>query len=511
MPETSSNTTRIAKNTLLLYFRMLLTMGVSLYTSRVVLDVLGVEDYGIYNVVGGVVAILGFISGPMIEATQRFLNFYMGKNDSEGLNNVFNACQVIHFVVAIIVCIVAETIGLWFVYKYLVIPPERLDAAVKVFHLSVISSVFLVMSFPYNAAIIAHEKMSVFAIFSIGDSVLKLLIVYLLKIAQFDHLIFYATMLAALQILVSLAYRLYCIINFEEVKLKIKRIPKNLYRQILSFSGWNFIGNIANQCLTQGTNVILNMFFGPAVNAAKGVAVQVQHAVQQLCGNFMMAVRPQIVKSYASGDYQYMHSLILMSSRISFYLVSLISLPVIFKSDWILSIWLKQVPEYASIFLKYTMLFALIQSLSNPLLSGCIATGNVKRIMAVIATFFIMVIPASYVALWLGMSPVSVFVIQLVMYVIAHIMRVEIVCRQISLSRRQYLFDVIKPIVIVSALSVLLIYFCAIIIPDDGMYNIMFLAISAVVILTLGFFFGTKNEERKMIKSFVSKKLCSKE
>ena len=506
----SNNNKRIAKNTLLLYFRMLVLMLVSLYTSRVVLEALGVENFGIYNVVSSIVAAIGFINGPMIESTQRYLNFYMGKGDNENVKNVFNACQMIHFIFAAIILLVGETIGIWFVHNYLVIPDERVNAAVWVFHLSIISSVFLVMSFPYNAVIIAHEKMSVFATFSILEGFAKLVIAYLLYVSPFDKLVFYASLLAGMQIAISLFYRLYCVFNFDETKLKFKGISFDLYKQILSFSGWNFLGNFASLCLTQGTSILLNMFFGPVVNAAKAISVQVQRAVFMLSNNFMVAVKPQIVKNYAAGEMKYMHSLIFISSRISFYLVLLIALPMIFKTEWLLALWLKNVPDHAANFTRLIMMCALVQSLSNPLISGSVATGNVKRIMSIVATFFVMVIPISYIALRLGGSPLIVYEILLAMYIVGHFMEVVIVGGQLGFNIIKYLRRVLSPIIVVLVLSVGIMYGVKAFFPDAFLYNVFFILLSEMLIISICVIFGMTHNERKMMKSFIRKKLCGK-
>ena len=373
---------RIARNTLLLYSRMMLMMFISLYTSRLVLKILGVEDYGIYNIVGGIVAMFSFIGGAMIAATQRFLNFYMGKNDNIKLKQVFNASLIIHIFIALIIIVISETIGLWFLYNKLIIPNIRFDAAFWCFQISILSTAFVIMSYPYNATIIAHEKMKAFAYVALVEASLKLLIVYLLQIQKGDKLILYGFLMMIIQISVTLLYVSYCKKHFKETKLQFKGIPIKLYKEIISFSGWNFLGNIANVCLMQGTNILLNMFFGPTVNAAKGISGQVQNAVNSFCVNFQTAQNPQIVKSYAANEMEEMHKLVFRSSRFSFYLVLLFSVPIIIKSEDILNIWLENPPEYSSVFVQYTMLFILIRSLANPLLTSSLATGNVKKIMS---------------------------------------------------------------------------------------------------------------------------------
>ncbi|MCD8304382.1 MAG: lipopolysaccharide biosynthesis protein [Prevotellaceae bacterium] len=507
MTEAAENNKRIAKNTLLLYFRMLLTLCINLYTSRVVLDKLGVEDFGVYNIVGGVIFLFTFISSAMMASTQRFLNYSMGKNDEEGLRRVFSASLVIHIVFALIVIVLVETVGLWFVYYKLVIPEGRLSATLSAFHFSVFATAFLIISFPYNATIIAHERMGVFAYVSIFESASKLLIAFAIGWAAFDRLIFYAFLLMLHQLLLALIYRGYCIRHFRETRFRLAGIGRKLYREIVTFSGWNILGNIANVCLTQGTNILLNLFFGPAVNAAKGLSVQVQNAVNQFCTNFQTAQNPQIIKSYASGELQYMHSLVFRASRFSFYLSLVFSLPIIMKADWFLGIWLKDVPDYAAVFIQYTMLFNLIQSLANPLITGGMATGNIRLLMGVVATFLCLVIPFSYVALRMGYSPVSVFQIQLLLYIVAHVFRVWIVSRQIQFTWRTYTVEVLLPILLVCVLGFGIAVLMSFLFKEGNLNTIIFLIVTFLISIALIWQVGMRREERKAIAKFVIDKL----
>ena len=486
---------------------MVILMCISLYTSRVILDKLGVVDYGIYNVVAGVIIIFTFINGAMSAATQRFLNFSMGKEDPEETRRVFNASQIIHICIAVIVIILAETIGLWFLYNKMQIPTTRLDAAFWVFQFSTFSSCFLILSYPYNADIIARERMGVFAYISLLDGGFKLLIAFLVGISPIDKLIFYALLMMIAQITISLIYRIYCIRNFEETKFKIKDITWDLYKRILSFSGWNLIGNLANACLTQGTNILLNMFFGPAVNAAKGIAVQVENAVISFCNNFQVAMNPQIVKSYASNEIDYMHSLIFRASRFSFYLALIFSLPIVMKADFILGLWLKETPDYAVVFVQYTMFFGLVQSLANPLLTGSLATGNARTIMSIIATFFIMIIPICYTVLKLGAPPVAVFQIQLLMYVLAHVLRVIIVKKQLGFSVYDYIRDVLIKVLSVSILSFAIAEIINHFIPDSMVYNIIYLALIITVNVSIIWTIGITAQERKYVVNIIKKKI----
>lgn len=351
MTDTVQNNKRIAKNTLLLYIRMLFMMAISLYTSRIILNTLGVEDYGIYNVVGGVVAMFGFINSSMSSATQRYITFALGKGNFTNLQKVFSTTLQIHVLIAVIILILGETIGLWFMNEKMQIPTNRMDAAFWVLQCSILSTIVMIISVPYNADIIAHEKMSAFAYISILEAVLKLAIVYILLIGSFDKLILYAFLLLAVQILIRFCYSLYCNKHFKETKYK-HVWDKTLFKEMTEFAGWSIFGNLSGVLFGQGLNMLLNVFFGPVVNAARAIALQVQCAIQQFVNSFQMALNPQITKTYARGELEEMHKLMFRSARFSFYLLFFLSLPVLFETNFILTIWLKTVPENTVIFLR---------------------------------------------------------------------------------------------------------------------------------------------------------------
>ncbi len=510
MHDNSANNKRIAKNTVFLYFRMMLMMAISLYTSRIVLEKLGIEDYGIYNVIGGLVIIFSFINGAMITSTQRFLNYSIGLNDGNELRKVFNASQIIHFGIAALLVVIAETIGLWFLYHKMSIPIERMDAAFWTFQLTVATTAFLIFSYPYNALIIAHEKMNVFAYVSIVEVLLKLVVVYLLSMFDYDRLIFYAFLIMMVQISVTLMYRIYSTKHYDETKFMMRGISKGLYGKIISFSGWNLLGNIAHVCLNQGTNVLLNIFFGPAVNAAKGISMQVENAVNQLCSNFQTAQNPQIIKSYAAKDYDYMRKLIFASSRMSYYLTLVLAVPIIFKVDFILSLWLKNVPNLTGLFVQYAMVCCVIQALGRPLLTGCIATGNVKKLMSVLATFFWSVILWVYVALKLGGEPVVVFQILVVLYLIAHCIRIRIASKQLGFSVLLYIQQVLLPILSVTAVVLLLTYGLKTLWNSVTVGSLGFILMDGVLIVTACWLLGFTKSEKATIITVVYKKLNKK-
>lgn len=449
------NNKRIAKNTLLLYFRMLFMMAVSLYTSRVVLNTLGVEDFGIYNVVGGVVTMFGFINGAMMGSTQRFITFALGRGEEKELSKVFSTSVIIHGIISLVIIILAETLGLWFFYHKMIIPVERMDAALWVFQFAVLTAVLMIMSVPYNAVIIAHEKMGAFAYISVLEVILKLVIVYVLVVSHYDKLKLYAVLIFIVQMFVRLVYSTYCKKHFRETNFVWAR-DKRLFSKMLLFACWTMNGNLAVIGYTQGLNLLLNMFFNPVVNAARGIAVQVQMAVLNFCRNFQMALNPQITKSYAIEDYSYMHELIYASSRYSFYLLFLLSLPIILESRFILSIWLGIVPDYTIPFVRIVLIITLFNALSNPMIVSAHATGKIRKFQILEGGMLMLIFPVAYLCLKLGMLPEIVFIVHLLVEILAQFVRVWVVCPMIKMNKHDYLVNVIKPILKVSLFSSLI-------------------------------------------------------
>ena len=498
MSEKSENNKRIAKNTLALYARMLFTMAVSLYTSRVVLNTLGVEDYGLYNVVGGFVAMFSFFNAAMASATQRYMNFELGRGDDVRLHKVFCTSINIHALFSAVVLLLAETVGLWFVYTQLSIPPERFDAALWVYHTSVLASVVMVMSIPYNAAIIAHERMGAFAYISVLEVSLKLLIVYMLVVTDIDKLKLYAVLMLLVQLLIRIIYGQYSGRHFAETSYR-RMWDGALFREMTGFAGWNLFGNIAAVAFTQGLNVLLNMFFGPTVNAARGIAVQVQNAIKGFCVNFQTALNPQITKSYAAGDMSYMHKLIFTSSKFSYYLLLLLSLPVILETPVILKWWLGIVPGHTVAFVRYILVISMIDSLANPLIQAASATGRIRLYQAVVGTLLILILPIAYVALKLGAPPEGVFVVQLVVFVIAQVARIWMLRPLISFSMRAYLHKTALPIAYVTLASLavpLAVYM--LMQPSFGRFMAV-CASSTVSVCAAVYFIGLVGSERKFI------------
>ena len=499
MTDTSANNRRIAKNTLLLYFRMIFMMLVSLYTSRVVLDTLGVEDYGIYNVVGGVVAMFGFINGSMSSATQRYITFALGKDDMENLQKVFNTALQIHVLISILIVLLGETVGLWFMYNQMQIPADRMDAAFWVLQCSILSTAIVIISVPYNADIIAHEKMSAFAYISILEAVLKLIIVYLLVLSSYDKLIFYAFLILVVQLLIRFCYNFYCNKHFPESKCRYLW-DKSLFKKMTMFAGWSMWGNLASILSTQGVNLLLNVFFGPTVNAARGMAIQIQSAVSQFSSNFQVALNPQITKTYAQNDLQSMNKLIIRSSKFSFFLLFILSLPILLMTQPILEFWLKLVPEYTAIFLKISLVIVIIDSMSNPIMIAASATGNIRTYQSIIGGIVLLIIPLAYVVLKLGAPPFMVYVIHLFISVTAAIVRLLIIRTMIFFKIRLYLYKVLKSICPTVCLSLPIpMIMCHYLVPSQLSHFLLIFCACVLLSVLSVYATGLDKNEKKVI------------
>ena len=456
MSSNSTNNKRIAKNTLLLYMRMMFTIAIGLYTGRVVLNALGITDYGIYNVVGGVIAMLGFLIGSMSSASSRFITYDLGKGDITVMKRTFGNILSIHFIIAGVILLFGETIGLWFVLNKLQIPAERMTAALWVYQFSVFTSILSVISVPYNAAIIAHERMKAFAYIGIVDAVLKLLIAYVLLIVPFDRLKVYALLFFCIQVFDRIVYGVYCTRHFQETKAK-PTFNGKLFKEIFGFAVWTMNGNLAVIGYTQGINILLNMFFGPAVNAARGVAVQVQVVVQNFCNNFQMALNPQLTKSYAQNDLQHMHQLLKVSSKFSFLMILFISLPLMLEAPLVLKWWLGVVPEHTDNFLRLILCSSMLITLSNPLVVSVHATGRIKRFQAIEGTMLLCIVPIAYLLLkLLGIPPEYVFCVHIVVEACTQYARMRIVLPMIGMRVVEYVNEVVVPLVKVVVLAPIL-------------------------------------------------------
>ena len=495
MSDTSSANKRIAKNTLVLYVRMLFTMGISLFTSRVVLQTLGVEDYGISSVVGGVISMFTFINAAMVSSTQRYLNFELVRGDANQLRSVFSTSLQIHALIALAIIVLSETVGLWFLNEKLVIPEARMTAAMWVYQCSILSCAVSIMSTPYNAVIVAHEKMSAFAYISILDVSLKLLVVYLLVVLPFDKLIILAILNLLVQLFIRYIYTIYCHRHFPESYFQF-RFNKTLFKEMFGFAGWSFWGNLAAILYTQGLNMMLNIFFGPIVNAARGIAVQVQSAVQQFVGGFQTALNPQITKNYASNNLPQMHSLMFRSARFSFLLLFFLSLPVLMETNFILTLWLKTVPDDAVIFTQIMICISLIYTTANPCIIANQATGKVKIYQMVVGGILLLILPISYVVLKLGAPAYSVFIVHFCIESVAQFSRMYMLRKLIHLPLWQYMKNIYIPIVSTVAIAIILPLVVRMQFAEGWL---RFLAVGFTCVLSVGassYFIGFTKQER---------------
>lgn len=449
------NTKRIAKNTMFLYIRMIFLMFISFFTTRVVLQTLGVNDYGIYNVVGGVVSLFSILSKTLSTASSRFLNFEMGRGDDEKLKQVFSTTLTIQIVIAVVVALLVELLGLWFIDNKLNIPSDRLWAANWVMHFSALTFCFELISVPYNAAIIAHERMKAFSYISIYEGLAKLGICYLLIISPIDKLFFYAGLLCFVQVSLRFIYSSYCLRHFEECKYRFV-YNKELIQELFTFAGWNFIGGTASILRVQGGNMLVNIFAGPSVNAAMGVANQVNSAVLNFSNNFMMAVNPQITKSYAAGEQTYVEKLVTKSARFSFFLLFLISFPILLNIDYILGMWLSVVPEKTSIFIILIISFTLLSAFSSPLITTQLACGKTKDFQLVVGGLTFLNIPISYLFLNKNFGVEVTLYVAICIEFVCLIARLLIVNKSSGISIRRFFNDVIIRCLVVTLLSLII-------------------------------------------------------
>lgn len=458
MSHTLQNNKRIAKNTLFMYLRMLITMIVSLYASRVILNTLGISDFGIYNIVGGVVVLFTFINSAMSTGTQRHLSYELGKPGQGNITDVFNACLHIHIWLSIIVFILAETIGLWFINTQMNFPVDRMEAVNWVYQFSILGCLANIIRVPYQASIIAYERMSFYAYMGILEAVLKLVIVYLLLIFSMDKLMLYSVLTFSVILLVTLWFSLFCHKVFTRIRIEKVR-NKQLYKKLISFSGWAMFGSVANLGLQQGLNVIINIFYGVGLNAAVGVANQVNSAVMSFVGGFQQALNPQLIKSQAGGDKERQMKLICESSKLSFLIMFIVAFPLLMNLDYVLTLWLGHYPPHADSICSLIIIGALIECLSGPLWVTIFATGNIRIYQIVISIILLMNVPISYVGGRLGMSPESMFLIRNIIYVFAFVARLVFLRKLIGLDVSIFFKRVVFPIIKVLLFVILPVFF----------------------------------------------------
>lgn len=479
MSESAVNNKRIAKNTLYLYLRMLLVMAIGLYTVRAILDILGIVDYGIYNVIGGVVTMFAFMNKTLSTSSQRYFSVALAKNDQKDLKRVFSLNLTIFLILGLIIFLLLETVGLWFVNNKMTIPDERMVAANVVYQLSIIAMFLHIVVIPYMALVVAHEKMNVFAIIGVVEAVGKLAIVFLLTIIYFDKLIIYGILVLLLSFGTTLWYVIYC----------LKHYPESYYRwywnkneaiELIGFSGWHFLGTFSMSCRSQGINILLNVFFNPAVNAARAIAFQVNSHIMQLSSNFLTAIKPQIYKSYTKGEFDELFKLIMRGTIISTFLISLIAFPVLSCTSYILGLWLKEVPDYAVTFTKLALINGLIDSIMGVQIAPVLATGRIKRFYLIESSIMFSNIPISYFALLLGCKPTITMLISITISCIATIVRAYLLKLIIGFPWVSFLSLISK-----IALASFVMFLCVDMLGRELHYNLLSAVIIMFVIMTI--------------------------
>lgn len=507
MSNQESNSKRIAKNTLLLYFRMILIMVVSLYTSRIILNELGVEDFGIYNLVAGVVILFSFLSNAMITATQRYLSIAIGKKDEKYIQAVFSTSLLSHFFLIFFIFLAAETIGLWLINAKLEIPADRMSATNFVYQLAILTTCVNIIRIPYNASIIANERMSFFAYVSIVETFLKLAVVWALAITPGDKLVIYSFLLLLVAIVIDIAYWYYCQRFLLANKFYLKT-NKKLFVELTSFSVWNLFGGLADIGYKQGTNIILNFFWGVSINAVLGITNQIRNALVPFIGNLQLAVNPQMVKSYALGDYEYFKILVYRISKYSYFLMLIIVFPIIFNIDLILELWLKNPPKHTAIFAILTSVYCLVDSLTGPLWAAMQAGGKIKRFQMVTGICLLLNLPVSYLFLMYGYAPSVVLIIQIVITGFTVGVRVLFVKYYLQFSIRNYVREVIFPIVFVTALSLpIALYIYA---ETGGYYRLLLFILFVPMMCYIIYVCGTCKSEKEMVMRSIRTKFLKR-
>lgn len=506
MPDNSANNKRVAKNTLFLYLRMIIVMGITLYTTRALLAALGVEDYGVYNVVCGFVSMFSFLNTSMANGTQRFYNYEIGKNGESRVSKIFSHAVVIQIVMALVILLVVETFGLWYLYNKMVIPDGRFGAAMWIFQFSMIQLFLVMITVPYSAAVMAYEKMDFYALVSIIDAVLKLVIVLMLPYAPFDTLVYYGALMTLISVLNY-------VLNWGYSKRKFRNIifctewDKSLFTSMLSFSGWNIFGSVSHMMQSQGVNLILNAFWGTIVNAANGVATQVNSAVNSLTASFVTAVRPQMIKSYASGNIEYLKRMYYSVSKLTFFLVMILAVPLIGEIDIILDVWLGsgKYPEMTALFCQLTIFMTLCNSYATPTSIIIHATGEMKKFQIVVSTVTLMIVPIAYIAAKLGCDASLIIFLSALVTIAAQITRLILIKEQVDFPVGDYCKKVFLPTWSVLFVALIVAFILHSTTPQHFVWSIVRMGLSVLLSFICIYLFGIDRSEKQLVMSFVKK------
>ena len=504
--QTSDNNKRIAKNTLFLYLRMFVIMLTALFTSRIVLDVLGAADYGLNNVIGGVVVLFSFLNAALLSATQRYINFYLGKQDYKQTNIVFCMSMNTYLLLSILVVILGETIGMWFVNTQLNIPQDRVYAAQWVYQFTLLQFVINLLRVPYNASIIAYERMNFYAYISLIEVIIKLLVVYLLYITSYDKLIFYSFLYTIIPLSITVIYKWYCNRNFETTKYRVIW-DKVAFKEMFCFSGWSLFGSLANLAAHQGLNILINIFYGVTVNAAAGIANQISTNVYQFISNFQTAFQPQIIKTYAAKELEHFNKLIFQTSKFSYFMVLVLVLPIFFTIDGILDIWLKAVPEYTAIFCRLILVYFSIEAITAPLWMSVQATGKIRNYQILMASLIFLNFPIAYIVLKLGLPVYSIWIVRILVNLVVMIARCIYMKKKLNFPLLPYIKAVIMPIVSVTLVALpipILLYYTI-----HGFWQNMIIVGIITFTLTVVdvYFVGMNTHEKLIARNMILKKI----
>ena len=501
-----SDNSRIAKNTIFMYMRMAITMLVGLYASRVVLRVLGVEDYGLYNVIGGIIALFTVLNSALINTTSRFITFSLAKGNAIDTRQTFNMAFLMHFVVALFLIVIGETVGLWYLHHKLVVPVGREFAAEWLYQFTVVSAVVGTINVPYNACVVAHERINVYAILHIIDSVLKLVVVFIIQVAPYDKLIFYAALMLLVTVFNFLFNCVYCQQRFNEVRFMVYW-NREKFKEILQFVGWALFGNFSNMFYTQGINLMLNVFCGPAVNAARGIAVQVQGVVAQMANNVQTAINPQIIKTYSTNDLDRMQMLICASSRFCYYLLLLFSLPIMLEANYILHLWLGVVPAHTVNFIRLTLMTVLLDAFINPMFTANLASGKLNIYYIPVSVVSVTFMFLTYFAIKYTLVPESTFLCYLAMVALGLVVRILVMRKQVQLKSSIYIKAAILPAMVVTLLASALPVASHLLVRGNIVRLFATLITSGISTVVVVFFVGITKQERQFAVQFLKNKL----
>ena len=507
MTSVSDNNKRIAKNTIFMYIRMLIIMIVSLYTVRVVLQALGEVDYGIHNVVGGIITMFTFITTTLAGASMRFFSYELGRNDYQRLRQYFSVTFWCYVILVLIVIVLAETVGLWFVNYKLVIPPERMTAALWVYQCTVVGTIGGFLVVPFNSLILAKEKMSLYAYVGIAEACFKLLVAYLLMTSVYsDRLILYAILLLCVNTSIYFFYIIYDLKHYKESHVYVFW-DKRIFKDVFSYSSWSLFGAVSLVFRSQGINILINIFFGPVVNTARAIAYQVSNAINTFVNGFTQAIRPQQTKYYAAGEDNTMLVLTYRATRICFFLIMFLSLPILFETGFVLTLWLKKVPEYTVLFARLVIGVSIIEAISTPLKGLISSTGNIKYTQIINSLILISIFPISWVLFKMGFPAASTMIVSLMASICCHIVRIFFSCKLTDMRFLEYFSETMGPICKVTVIALMPIVLASSLLQESVL---RFVLVTIVSVLSSGFsiwFLGMKKNERDIILDILKRRL----